>query len=347
MHLLSLGTLVGGIGLPLLIMRPPVPTLLAITVGNSLVLLALALFWQSVMRLYGHRLSPWALAAPPLLWLALCTTASFRRSFDLRVETAMVLVGLLVALPLRQLLRVPRETKSHQALIVVGSFHVACCGIRGALTAFPQLTGWQSVATTIIPFEMMSYVLLWPGLMLTLVAERAVLQARTMALQDDMTGVMNRRGFWQAAETLPRRGLLLFDIDHFKHINDTYGHASGDVVIRHFSRIATATLGKDAIFGRIGGEEFAAAFSGLSAGALHLHGEQVRLAFAEASRARHIEATVSVGLAAPTTLDLPLGDQMAIADWALYRAKRMGRNRVEGPPADGPAVPPAARAGAG
>ncbi|GBQ88683.1 diguanylate cyclase [Gluconacetobacter johannae DSM 13595] len=339
LRLLSLGALVGAIGMPVLIMRPSVPELVAISVGDSLVLLALALFWQSVMRLYGRPLSRWGLAAAPLLWLTFCTAAPFRRSFELRVETAMVLVGALVFLPLLQLLRVPRETKSHQALIVVGSFHIACCAVRGVLTALPELVRWQSVATTIMPFEMMSYVILWPGFMLTLVAERAVLQARAMALHDDMTGVMNRRGFWQAAETLPQRGLLLFDIDHFKRINDTYGHASGDNVIRHFSRIATATLGADVVFGRIGGEEFAAAFSGLSPEALRAHGERVRIAFATAARAHDIAATVSAGLATPATPDLPLGDQMAIADWALYRAKRLGRNRVEGPPTEDPTVP--------
>ncbi|MBB2200180.1 GGDEF domain-containing protein [Gluconacetobacter tumulisoli] len=339
LHLLSLGTLIGGIGLPLVIMRPPVPECIAVPVGNGLVLLALALFWQAVMRLYGHPVSRWRLAAPTVLWLVLCLAAPFRRSFDLRVETAMALVGVLVFLPLCQLLRVPREAKSHQALIVISSLHVVCCAVRAALTALPGLAGWQPLATTIIPFEMICYVVLWPSLLLILVTERAVLQARSMALQDEMTGVMNRRGFWQAAEALPRRGLLLFDIDHFKHINDTFGHASGDLVIRHFSRVATTLLGKEVIFGRIGGEEFAAAASGLSAGELRAHGERVRAAFAETSRSHDIQATVSVGLAAPAAADLPLGDQMALADWALYRAKRLGRNRVEGPPAKDPTIP--------
>jgi diguanylate cyclase (GGDEF)-like protein len=328
LRLLGLGSFSGAVGIPLVMIRPPVPELISITLGNSLVLLALALFWQATTRLYGRKLSRLGLAAPIGLWLALCAIGPFRHALDLRVEIAMSLAMVLVYLALRQLAVVPWETRTHRPLFVIGGFHFACCGLRGLLTAFP-VAGLESVASSVIPFEMLAYVILWPGLMLTLVAERAVLQARAMALVDDMTGAMNRRGFWQAAETLRQRGVLLFDLDHFKDINDTFGHASGDFVIRYFTTVAAGVLGPDAIFARIGGEEFAAAVSGLSRQSLHALAERVRLAFAQATPSPGLRATVSVGFAAPASPDLPLDEQMALADSALYRAKRLGRNRVE------------------
>lgn len=334
LRLLGMGTFAGAIGLPLVMMRPPVPEWIAIPIGNSIVLLALALFWQATMRLYGRPLFRWGLAAPVLLWLGLCAFGWFRHSLALRVEIAMAMVAGLVFLPLCRLARPPRETRTQLALLVIGGVHVVCSAVRGLLTAMPGLFPWEGLVNAAIPFEMLSYVVLWPGLMLILVAERAMRQARTMAFQDDMTGVLNRRGFWQAAEALPRRGVLLFDIDHFKHINDTFGHAAGDRVIRHFSTVATDALGPDVLFGRIGGEEFAAAVSGLSHEALCAVAERVRLAFAETVTPPGVRATVSIGIAAPATPGLPLGEQMALADRALYRAKHQGRNRTEGDGSD-------------
>ena len=116
----------------------------------------------------------------------------------------------------------------------------------------------------------------------------------------------------------------MFDIDHFKRINDTFGHAAGDAVIRRFAALASCTLGRDTVFGRIGGEEFAAALAGVSPVQARRLAERVRVACAGTGE----EVTVSVGISPPNRSGQSLGDQMALADRALYRAKRSGRNRT-------------------
>ncbi|WP_413619443.1 diguanylate cyclase [Gluconacetobacter sacchari] len=337
LRLLEIGTFAAAVGIPLVVMRPQVPDVIAVPLGNGLLLLALALFWQATVRLDGKRLSWPGLAAPVVIWLGFYTLPHFRHSLVMRVEIAMAMAIVLVLLALYQLIRLPRATRSHQVLIGVCVLHVVSCIARAILVGSPVLASWLPVMAATIPFEMLTYVVLWPGLMLMLVAERSILQARAAALRDDMTGVLNRRGFWQMAETVPQRGILLFDIDHFKRVNDTFGHATGDRVIAHFSTVATAVLGADAVFGRIGGEEFAAAVSLPSRDALGALAERVRATFERAPLSGDLPATVSIGYAAATIPDRPLGEQMALADTALYRAKQRGRNRVEGAGPDGAA----------
>ncbi|MBB2203657.1 GGDEF domain-containing protein [Gluconacetobacter takamatsuzukensis] len=330
LRLLEIGTFAAAIGVPLVVTRPTVPDFIAIPIGNGILLFALALFWQATRQLNGRPLSCRGLAVPVLIWLACYALPQFRHSVIMRVEIAMVMAMVLVVLALRELIRLPRETRSHQMLIVVSCLHVVTCVGRVVLVGVPALAAWVPLMLATIPFEMLTYIVLWPGLMLTLVAERAILEARAAALRDDMTGVLNRRGFWQAADIVVLRGVLLFDIDHFKRVNDTFGHATGDRVIRHFSTVAMAVLGEEAVFGRIGGEEFAAAVSGLSDDELGALAERVRIAFAQTPLSDDLLATVSVGYASASLPDPSLGEQMALADAALYCAKQGGRNRVEG-----------------
>ncbi|MFW7269428.1 diguanylate cyclase [Gluconacetobacter sp. Hr-1-5] len=330
LRLLEIGTFAAALGIPLVVMRPLVPDFIAIPIGNALLFLALGLFWQATVRLDGKPLSRSGLAAPVVIWLSLYALPAFRHSFVMRVEVAMAMAIVLVLLALYQLIRLPRETRSHQMLIIVCALHIVSCLGRAILVGLPPLASWLPLMAATIPFEMLTYVVLWPGLMLTLVAERSILQARAAALRDDMTGALNRRGFWQMAETVPQRGILLFDIDHFKRVNDTFGHATGDRVIAHFTTVATAVLGADAVFGRIGGEEFAAVVSLLSRDELGALAERVRAAFERTPLSDDLLATVSIGYAAATIPDRPLGEQMALADTALYCAKQRGRNRVEG-----------------
>lgn len=335
LRLLEIATVTAAVGIPLVVMRPPVPDLVAVPVGNSALMFALALFWQAAAQLNGKPLFRSGLVVPVLIWLSLCALPQFRHSFVMRVEIAMGMAIALVMLALYQLIRLPRETRARQMLILVSGLHILSCVGRGILVASPSLAGWVPLMLETIPFEMLTYVVLWPGLMLTLVAERAILEARAAALRDDMTGVLNRRGFWQMADAVPERGVLLFDIDHFKRVNDTFGHATGDCVIRHFSTVATAVLGGDAVFGRIGGEEFAVAVGGLSPDALGALAERVRAAFERTPLSDDLLATVSIGYAPATIPDRPLGEQMALADAALYCAKQRGRNRVEAARAEG------------
>jgi diguanylate cyclase (GGDEF)-like protein len=171
-----------------------------------------------------------------------------------------------------------------------------------------------------------------------LVSERAVSAHKNAASMDPLTQMFNRRGFAEVSSRLIEREAkagrpvtaLIFDIDHFKSINDRFGHPAGDEVLKLFATVVVNTLRISDLSGRIGGEEFAALLPcSLEEGVLAA--ERVREAFANSGIVVEdgpVDTTVSIGVAggpAGTELEVLL----AAADTALYQAKRSGRNRVE------------------
>lgn len=171
-----------------------------------------------------------------------------------------------------------------------------------------------------------------------LVSERTVSAHKTAASIDPLTGLLNRRGFGEATSRMIEREakagrpvtVMIFDIDHFKSVNDRFGHAAGDDVLKVFSNIVVASLRMSDLVGRVGGEEFAALLPCSIEEAL-LAAERVREAFEASGVAiddAPLETTVSIGVAGgPANTELEV--LMASADTALYQAKRTGRNRVE------------------
>ena len=126
--------------------------------------------------------------------------------------------------------------------------------------------------------------------------------------------------------------LLLFDLDGFKRINDTFGHHVGDRVLTTFCGVATAALRPDDLFGRLGGEEFAALLPQTSLDEGLAVAERIRSDFEATTLevgANTLAATVSVGVAMSIDPSPNLADMIEAADRALYRAKANGRNRVE------------------
>src|SRR5207244_9202074 len=171
-----------------------------------------------------------------------------------------------------------------------------------------------------------------------LVSDRAVTAHKTAASVDPLSGMLNRRGFAEACSRVIERearagrpvAVLIFDIDHFKSINDRFGHPAGDEVLILFATVVVNTLRISDLSGRIGGEEFAALLP-CSLEEAVIAAERVRSAFAASGiviESGPVDTTVSIGVAggpAGTELEVLL----AAADTALYQAKRSGRNRVE------------------
>ncbi|QDX82132.1 hypothetical protein B9N43_13290 [Denitratisoma sp. DHT3] len=161
-----------------------------------------------------------------------------------------------------------------------------------------------------------------------------------LATTDTLTGVPNRRSFMEQGKQEMERvkrftqsaAFLMLDLDFFKRVNDNYGHIAGDAALRHFAIVARESLRRVDIFGRVGGEEFAAVLPGTDeAGALEL-AERLRTTL-EQSPAQFqgiaIPMTVSIGLTLLKPADVSLDNAISRADAALYRAKQQGRNRVE------------------
>jgi diguanylate cyclase (GGDEF)-like protein len=162
---------------------------------------------------------------------------------------------------------------------------------------------------------------------------------RELATKDNLTGLVNRHAFLSRAEqahALAKRlrqplALLMIDIDHFKQLNDRYGHTSGDAALRAFAQAGQAGLRKNDLFGRLGGEEFAVLLPAADLGQAMDAAERLRLAVSAVSLdadGENHSITVSIGVAEVSN-DEMVSAALARADKVLYVAKRNGRNRVE------------------
>ena len=170
--------------------------------------------------------------------------------------------------------------------------------------------------------------------------EEARRMVQELARTDGLTGIHNRRYFMDLAEvefgkTLRHRldmAVLMFDADHFKKINDVYGHAVGDAVLRGIARAAADSLREGDILARYGGEEFVALLPLTTAAAAMKVAERVRAAVAamrvEAGNDTFVRVTVSIGVGSFASRQTALGALLNEADQALYRAKAAGRDRV-------------------
>ncbi|HEY6815191.1 MAG TPA: diguanylate cyclase [Croceibacterium sp.] len=161
-------------------------------------------------------------------------------------------------------------------------------------------------------------------------------EAQKLANTDPLTGIANRRATLDWLASLVRASdededplaLLMFDIDHFKSINDCFGHQTGDEVLKRVAAIARAQVRTEDMVGRIGGEEFVCILSGLSVVDARSLAERLCRAIASESGTDILpRATISVGLALLRNGDTPEG-LLARADAALYEAKDGGRNQV-------------------
>jgi diguanylate cyclase (GGDEF)-like protein len=168
-----------------------------------------------------------------------------------------------------------------------------------------------------------------------------------LATTDHLTNLLNRRAFLEATEKEMRRShrygqpltLLMLDVDHFKRINDTYGHPAGDEVLRRIAASARHLLRDEDLTGRLGGEEFAIALVQAPLIAAAVVAERLRKTISELVidfEGRQISVTVSIGVAGFGADADNLTRLLAVADERLYAAKRSGRNRVVSTQADAP-----------
>ena len=159
---------------------------------------------------------------------------------------------------------------------------------------------------------------------------------REYAERDALTGLYNRRKFYEALEQERERAerysralsLVMFDIDHFKNVNDTYGHAVGDQVLKTTALVVTENIRRADILGRIGGEEFAVLAAETTTENAVALAQKIRCAV-ETTEHDHVgRITISLGV---STYDrgLSLDEFVRRSDEALYEAKNSGRNRVE------------------
>jgi diguanylate cyclase (GGDEF)-like protein len=181
---------------------------------------------------------------------------------------------------------------------------------------------------TALEVSLFSYVFAWR-------AETQRTQLEAMAAHDPLTGAHNRRNMAAELKTAMAAsirdgtplGLLIFDLDHFKSVNDTLGHEAGDGVLVQVSEVVRRATRKQDGFFRLGGEEFGLLLPGADSGSLHRIAEKLRTTVAAEVRCGNRGVTMSVGAASYCPGE-SAGSWQRRADLAMYRAKRDGRNRT-------------------
>jgi diguanylate cyclase (GGDEF)-like protein len=337
--------IVNASGLGLVSSHGAAPDFVTNDVANALVLLGFGLTWGGARVLDGRKVNPWLLLLAPAIWLVLCRVPAFAANADVKVVVVSTMLAVLALRAAEELWRGRDEPlMSRWPMVVVLLAYAAVLLARVPATllsaSFQGDSVLRGLSFALVTFGTLLFTVVMAFLQLNMTKERTELKHKINSLVDPLSGVANRRAFLDgAAELLARLGVdreplavLLFDLDHFKQINDRLGHAVGDAVLQAFAGTATATLGVDILFARIGGEEFASCIPVGDIDEAYAIADRVRRNFAAAAvryGKDQLAPTVSVGVTLGCDPHASVPEMLAIVDRALYRAKELGRNRVE------------------
>ena len=329
-----------------LLFRESLPGFLAVDAASALRFLAFGIALQAARHFTGRKVN-WTIAlAPGFLWFA--TAALFGFGGDLRTRVLIaspLVVAYAFALAHDLWLASPRARWIARLAAVVLVIHGATFAARFVFVLFfadALSTTGAGPGGPFHPIAILEAIVIMVALaflLLTAAKDEIGLQHRDAALMDSLTGVPNRRAFEAEAKRILLRAardrtftaLLLLDLDRFKSINDTWGHAVGDLALVSFAKTVAEQLRGGDVLGRLGGEEFAVALVGNRMDQAAILAERVRRAVAAVPipvAQTSISMTVSIGVAAVRGA-VALDALLAQADAALYRAKAGGRNRVE------------------
>lgn len=345
----ELGTLAAGyttlaLGCATVAVRHELPGATGSALSNLIIVTGYLLVLQGVAKLNGRKYG--ALSVGILLGLALAwVIAGVRWEVPMWNYVSAIPIAAACGMAARELFRSDgtKRLQSREIAAIVSGFHAVFYVFRALILPWMAASIGPDMLSAIANFtlyEGVLYSVILPMTLLRFVRDEAhgelLLESRT----DYLTGLGNRRWFFEEGARVIRGAdasrtisLLAIDLDSFKTINDRYGHDTGDEVLRSFARIARTVLGPDAVFARIGGEEFAAVLTGHDPIRAQAMGEAVARRFAQTvshgAGGIPIRATVSIGLAHASSEAPALTNLLAAADRALYRAKSLGGNRLE------------------
>ena len=333
-----------GTGIALISARGFIPDPLSLGVGLTLPMAHCGLMWTGMRVFDGRPVRPYAMLAGALLYMVAFQFETFAASPLARVGLSALIVTTYSWLSAFELWRGRGEALiSRWPAIIVLFGHGAVSLTRIALTvtdpvgAAPgDMNAWQWVPE----IARLIYIIAGAFVLLAMAKERSELGQRNAASIDSLTQIANRRAFTEGATRRLRRAardgtpvaVMIADLDHFKRVNDRFGHAVGDRVLRLFADTAVNCLRPEDLVGRLGGEEFVAILPGASADGAMAAAERVRAAFAAAAaevETLPVGGSVSIGIASARAGACDLDQLVARADGALYLAKARGRNRVE------------------
>ncbi|QBX55330.1 GGDEF domain-containing protein [Nocardioides seonyuensis] len=315
-------------------------------VAITLDALGMGCIWAASRSLRGRRTPWWWLAVAPLLVGILAVMDDPATTPWPAGAAQLASIWILLALASVDLWflarSVPPTRTSDQRVYrqAVWGLFAACAGAAlfyvGRWTAFIAVGPERPPFTTVFGENLSTLMLV---VLMTAVAfnmstvcdEQQKRTLRDLAAHDGLTGLLNRKGFLHLAEDalLRHRGggqLILADLDHFKTINDTHGHAAGDRAIVTFAGVCQSLVRSTDLVGRYGGEEFILLLPGASPERADDVVETISLAMARRARTGStVLPTVSFGIA---PAEMPLAEAIEHADQALYVAKETGRDRA-------------------
>ena len=338
-HLLRAGSVV------LFGMYGSVSGAISIDLANTILFLSFAVTWSGARVFDGRRVLPMYLLAGPACWLIVAHLSGIGGGLELRALLASGIITTYTWLTAYEFWRGRGEPLVSRwpaifMLFAHGSLFLLRTPLAAMLPWSPMNEVFESVWLTVLSFEALLFTIAIAFILLAMAKERTEFRHRTAAMVDPLTGIANRRSFLNDGNELAKRhaanprpsAVLLLDLDHFKSINDRFGHAIGDRVLQVFADTARANVRSADLVGRLGGEEFAAVLYDVSREKAVALAERVRAAFAEAATevdGRPVSATVSIGMVVSEDQPLDVPALLGQADEALYYAKERGRNRVE------------------
>ena len=325
----------------IILARGTIPDFWSIIIGNALLAIAYGVLWCGARKFDGKNASiTLALAGVPL-WIAACSIGPIYERPEARAIVMAAIAVFYTLLALLELWRGRGDGAWRWPIMLLLLGHAAAISVQ-----IPLAGAWGNPdpsdvdLLTFMIFETAFVCICAAYLFGDLAKDRIAASYRRTSLTDPLTSVANRRGFFQTGERLLKRSrvarrpaaLLMFDLDHFKSINDASGHHAGDQVLTAFCRLATSLLRPTDLFARIGGEEFASLLPDTGREDALWLAERLRSTFEATPHfvGEHaLNATVSVGVAVSDDANCDLVELLEAADQALYRAKALGRNCVE------------------
>jgi len=318
--------------------RSAIPDFFSMVVANLVLLCGLALFYFGSQRFFGvpRSIRLWSglilASAPVLLWYT-----HVEPQYGIRLLVVSALLTALSASHARLLLRrgpagVATYLTAAALLLQAGTQalrFVSALDMPADATLF-NLSPLQTAYITTYTFSMLMVTI---GVVL-MATDKLRAEFEHLASHDSLTGALTRRALIDACERELERcqrknhvmSLLMMDLDHFKSVNDSYGHLAGDHVLVEFVGHVTAVLRRPDRFGRFGGEEFIALLPETSLEDARIVAERIRARIANAGVQPW--CTVSIGAATSGADDATVDALLARADAALYQAKAAGRNCV-------------------
>lgn len=322
-----------------------VPDLISIDLPNVILFSSFGVTWNGARVFNGRAALPGSLIAGAGVWLAVSQWPGFEPGSEVRGQLSAMIIAGYIWLTAYEFWRARNEPLvSRWPAIVLFVANGAMFLLRTPLNALLHGKETDNILSSawisVLSLEAFLMTIATAFILLAMSKERTELRHKTAAMIDPLTGLLNRRAFLADAEALLQQqiardrpiGVLLIDLDHFKSINDRFGHAVGDKVLQIFANTARASLRQTDLVGRLGGEEFTVVLADASMDNAYLVADRLRKAFAAAAAVidgEPLYATASVGVSVIVDPRQDLTKLITLADQALYLAKARGRNRVE------------------